>query len=181
MLMNAMNINRVPPRPSRRRQTGAALYIALIMLILLALIGIVGMQVSGLQERMAASYYTTNIAFQNAEGTVRQTECEVEALMFPGQATVLGCSMFNDAQVGRNCDDGWDVGQWLEIQNMAGSVPAFNVRKIDECIVGETPIAMGIGPSDEVAPISVYQISVYDVDSTVNRSSAAGIDTVFKR
>lgn len=165
---------------TRRRQGGAVLYIALIMLILLALIGIVGMQVSGLQERMAASYYATNIAFQNAEGTVRETECEVEALMYPEQAVALGCAVFDDSQVGRNCDDGWDVGQWLETQSI-GSAPAYNVRKIDECIVGETSIAMGLGPRDEVAPISVYQISVYDVDSTTNRSSSAGIDTVFKR
>lgn len=178
--MNAFRILRKVPQTAKSRQQGAALYVALIMLILLALIGIVGMQVSGLQERMAASYYATNIAFQNAEGTVRLTECEVEALMYPDQAAALGCTMFNDTLVARNCDDGWDVGEWLETQSM-GSAPAFNVRKIDECIVGETSIAMGIGPSDEVAPISVYQISVYDVDSTTNRSSAAGIDTVFKR
>ena len=37
------------------RQSGAALYVALIMLILLALIGIVAMQVAGLQERMSAN------------------------------------------------------------------------------------------------------------------------------
>ena len=59
-------------RHSRRsRQQGAALYVALIMLILLALIGIVGMQVAGLQERMAANYRTTNLAFQNAEALAR--------------------------------------------------------------------------------------------------------------
>lgn len=168
------------PGGRTRRQEGAALYVALIMLVLLAMIGIVGIQVSGLQERMAASYYATNIAFQNAEGTVRQTECQVEVLMYPEQEAALGCLALDDTLVRRNCDDGWDVGQWLETQNM-GSAPAFHVRKIDECIVGETSIAMGVGPSDEIAPISVYQISVYDVDSTTDRSSAAGIDTVFKR
>ncbi|MCM5640131.1 PilX N-terminal domain-containing pilus assembly protein, partial [Xanthomonas hortorum] len=42
----------------RRRytQSGAVLYVALIMLILLALLGIAGMQVTGLQERMAFNY-----------------------------------------------------------------------------------------------------------------------------
>lgn len=171
---------RSPPRsPALAR--GAALYVALIMLILLALIGVVGMQVAGLQERMAASYYATNIAFQNAEGTARLTECEVEVMMYPEQAGTLGCTALASTEVARQCDDGWEVGEWLDTQNLASTVPAYNVRKIDECIVGETSIAMGIGPADEVAPISVYQISVYDVDSTSNRSSAAGIDTVFKR
>ena len=179
--MNRSAAHRKSPFRSPRAERGAALYVALIMLILLALIGVVGMQVAGMQERMAASYYATNTAFQNAEGTARLTECQVEVMMYPGQASVLGCSALAETEVARQCDDGWDVGEWLDTQNLASAVPVYNVRKIDECIVGETSIAMGIGPADEVTPISVYQISVYDVDSTANRSAAAGIDTVFKR
>ncbi len=44
------------------QQRGAVLYVALIMLILLALLGIAGMQVAGLQERMAANYRAANRA-----------------------------------------------------------------------------------------------------------------------
>ena len=44
-----------PRLAARSRQEGAALYVALMILVLLALIGIVGMQVAGLQERMAAN------------------------------------------------------------------------------------------------------------------------------
>ena len=38
------------------RQRGAVLYVALIMLLLLAMIGVVGLQVTGLQERMSSNY-----------------------------------------------------------------------------------------------------------------------------
>ena len=53
-----------PRLAARSRQEGAALYVALMFLVLLALIGIVGMQVAGIQERMAANYMATNQAFQ---------------------------------------------------------------------------------------------------------------------
>ena len=45
---------------SPNRQSGAVLYVALVMLVLLALIGIVAMQVAGLQERMSANYQLTS-------------------------------------------------------------------------------------------------------------------------
>ena len=52
---------------SPRSQRGAVLYVVLIMLVLMALLGIAGMQVTSMQERMAANYLRSNVAFQNAE------------------------------------------------------------------------------------------------------------------
>ena len=66
-----MNTIRTRPFAAPRAQRGAVLYVALIMLILLALLGITAMQVTGLQERMTGSYRSTNMAFQNAEGDSR--------------------------------------------------------------------------------------------------------------
>ena len=43
------------------------LFISLILLVVLALIGIAGMQVTTLQERMAGNYYTIGRAFENTE------------------------------------------------------------------------------------------------------------------
>jgi type IV pilus assembly protein PilX len=57
----------------RTQQRGAVLYVALIMLILLALLGVVGMQVAGMQERMAANYRAANMAFQASERAGRVT------------------------------------------------------------------------------------------------------------
>ncbi len=56
------------------------LYVALIMLLLLALIGIAGMQVAGMQEKMASNYRAVNRSFQNAEGVVRNAERAAEAI-----------------------------------------------------------------------------------------------------
>lgn len=55
------------------RQRGAVLFISLIMLVLLTLIGITAMQVTLLQERMAGGFRVQHQAFQQTEGTLKNT------------------------------------------------------------------------------------------------------------
>ncbi|MGY0611128.1 pilus assembly PilX family protein [Luteimonas sp. A501] len=172
-----MRTHSVRPPQGFGRQRGAVLYVALIMLVLLALIGIVGMQVAGMQERMAANYRAVNMAFQNTEGNLRSTECTIQDI--EDGTTTTGCDVISEAAINRRCDDGFDVGHWLDGQTLA-SAPARSVRQIDKCIVGESSIAMGIGPDGSVAPTKIYQITTYDADSTTNPSSSAAIDAVYK-
>lgn len=153
-------------RPSRQR--GAALYVALIMLVLLALIGIVGMQVSGMQERMSANYQAVNLAFQQAEGLVRQVECTLDKR--PDCAHPVDIVM--------NCEAPFDVGEWVESQNLS-SAPAASVRRIDSCI-GVSDSEMG-GPVSELD--AVYQITVYATDANVpgkDPTSVSVVETIFK-
>lgn len=166
-----------PPRLQPQSQRGAVLYVALIMLVLLALIGIVGMQVAGMQERMAANYRAVHMAFQNAEGSLRGSECTIQDI--EDGTTTPDCDVFAESAISRRCDDGFDVGQWLGDQTLT-TAPATNVRQIDKCIVGESSIALGVGPEGSVAPTKIYQITVHDVDSVTNRSSSAAIDAVYK-
>jgi type IV pilus assembly protein PilX len=57
----------------RPRERGAVLFIALIMLLLLTLIGVTAMQVTLLQERMAGGFRVQHQAFQQTEGTLKDT------------------------------------------------------------------------------------------------------------
>jgi len=57
---------------STRHQRGAALFVALIMLILLTLLAVAASQISLLQERMSGSFRAQNLAFQNSEGAVAE-------------------------------------------------------------------------------------------------------------
>jgi len=50
-----------------RRPRGAVLFIALVMLILLTLIGVTGMQVTLLQERMSGNFRAQHQSFERAE------------------------------------------------------------------------------------------------------------------
>jgi type IV pilus assembly protein PilX len=66
-------------------QSGAVLLISLVMLLLLTLIGVTGMQVASLEERMAGNAKDINLAFQAAETTLRGVEKRLasnEALLF---------------------------------------------------------------------------------------------------
>lgn len=168
--------------PQRARQRGAVLYIALIMLVLLALIGLVAMQVASMQERMAANYNAMNQAFQRVEGLVRNIECNLEDLenRRPHSCT----DRLSAVTVSYRCDDGYDTGVWVSGRTLANA-PAINVRKIDECVVGESTIAMGVGPLGETSPIMMFQISGYETDlpnqtGAPAPTTAAALDTVFK-
>ena len=70
--MRSYPSSRRRPFVAPARQQGAVLYVALIMLVLLALLGVIGMQVAGMQERMAAGYRATSMAFQNADLPARR-------------------------------------------------------------------------------------------------------------
>lgn len=178
-----MNPRSIRYKAGRSGQQGAALYVALIMLILLAMIGIVGMQVAGLQERMSANYRTVNLAFQNAEGLARTLECGLERLNEVPDVPAGNCATVNRSDIVTRCDDGYDAGVWVAAQALADA-PASNIRQIESCIIGESDIAQGTGPVNEggggLQPI--YQITSYQTDTNggANPASAAAIDTIFK-
>lgn len=157
----------------RARQQGAALYVALIMLILLALIGVVGMQVAGLQERMAANYLNTNLAFQAAEAGVRERECYVEGVV--NRTGVCGGAAATIAQI---CDDGYDATTWAA--QKATDVPQaerVSIRAIGPCISGNSSLAMGTGPASE-DPNPVFQVTVYATNAAATANAA--VDTIFR-
>ena len=157
-----------------RRQSGAALYVALIMLILLALLGIAGMQVAGMQERMSSNYRAFNAAFQNTETVVRNAERSIESVA--NRTALPAGSLVNEGSISSLCTNAFDPVAWGGAQTLA-AVPAVTVRQIDQCIEGEGDISMG-KPADTATPI--YQITAFAADDTGNATSSAVIDTVFK-
>jgi type IV pilus assembly protein PilX len=60
--------------PNRRRQSGTALIIALIFLLLMTLLGTSSMRTSTMQERMAGNMRDWNLGFQSAEAALREAE-----------------------------------------------------------------------------------------------------------
>ncbi|MDT8410204.1 MAG: PilX N-terminal domain-containing pilus assembly protein [Wenzhouxiangellaceae bacterium] len=73
----------VPPF-GPQRQSGAALFISLMFLIVLTLIGLSAANVGVMQERMAGNIRDINIAFQEAEATIRGIEERLEGLKVGG-------------------------------------------------------------------------------------------------
>lgn len=161
----------------RTQQRGAVLYVALMLLILLSLIGVVGMQVASMQERMSSNYRAANVAFQASERAVRDAERSIEEI---DNNTGDGGSLKADA-IKRICDDGFDPTRWVGEQKPSAA-PVVSVRRIDACIQGESTLGMGTPESEE--PTRVYQITAFGSDrdaATSNEgTSSAAVDTVFK-
>jgi type IV pilus assembly protein PilX len=67
-----MNMNLQPI--SHRRQSGAALVLALIFLLLMTMLSTSSMRTSTMQERMAGNMRDWNLGFQGAEAALREAE-----------------------------------------------------------------------------------------------------------
>ena len=64
--------------PRARRQSGAALIVALVMLLVMTIIGVTASRTSTLQERMAGNMRQRALAFEVAETTLRVGEAWIQ-------------------------------------------------------------------------------------------------------
>ncbi len=71
--------NRIIGSP-HKHQSGVVLVVGLIILLLLTLIGLTGMQTTGLEEKMASNMRDKNLAFQTAEATLKVGENKIQDL-----------------------------------------------------------------------------------------------------
>ena len=173
-------MNRPPhrrPVPAARQPRGAVLYVALIMLLLLALIGVAGMQVAGMQEKMSSNYRAASRSFQNTEGAVRNAEDAVEAIT--NRKTPRDNSLVNAASVTQDCEDGFDPVAWgRDLGKNNEAAPKVRVRQIDQC-GGPGGKAFDNGLPLDKAP-ATFQITAYAADDKDNPTSRSVIDTIFK-
>lgn len=158
--MAIRNFRQSPPSTQR----GAVLYVALIMLILLALIGIAGMQVTGMQERMAANYLRTNMAFQNAEADAREVESTIETRLSDGGVFVADQEL---------CSPTYDPLTWADGRS---ANKANYTRRIDKCFTASS-YRTGVRQNEETG--NIYQVTALASDNVTNASASAVIDTVF--
>ncbi|PIQ37054.1 MAG: protein PilX [Lysobacterales bacterium CG17_big_fil_post_rev_8_21_14_2_50_64_11] len=159
---------RAPPLfTGTRRQRGAVLFVALIMLLLLTLIGVTGMQVSTLQERMASGYRAGNLAFQNTEQQLILAESNVRNQVnsaSPVAATVANCALAFQAR------------NWALTALDGGATQGANVRRVDQCFGGSS---RKMPQRSNENTNQFYQITAYSVDRPANPASRAAVDSVF--
>lgn len=151
----------------RRHQGGAVLYVALIILVLLAMIGIVGLQVTGLQERMSSNYRAVNRAFQNAEDRARQVEGNIQT------ALVTGSGTFTANQ--EACSPSFDPLTWAEALPISNLNSTWT-KRIDKCFPASS-LKMGAKKNEETG--NIYEVTALRADDDTNKTSDAVIDTVF--
>lgn len=76
MTTGSANIRR-SPMTRRGAQSGVALIVALILLVVATLIGLAGVRGTSMQERMSSNMYDRSLAFQQAEAALRAAETEI--------------------------------------------------------------------------------------------------------
>lgn len=87
-------------RQRRKTETGAVLVVSLVFLLVLTLIGLTGMQVTSLEEKMSGNMRDRNLAFQAAESALRTGEMYLTLPTVPTFSCANGRYSWNDV----NCD-----------------------------------------------------------------------------
>lgn len=72
-----MRIHRIPAHPGKN--TGIALFISLVLLLVLTILGVSVVQTTSLEIRMARNEHDNLLAFQAAESALRDAETTLEA------------------------------------------------------------------------------------------------------
>lgn len=88
------------------RQRGAALFVALVMLLLLTLLAVTAAQTSVMQERMAGSFRAQQLAFERAEGIMASGRDQVSD-------PLTSYDLISDIPVGLASDGGTPWREWL--------------------------------------------------------------------
>lgn len=145
-----------------------ALYVAMIMLLLLSLIGVSAMQVATLQQRMAVSYNDFALAFQRAEGALRQSEFELQRQIDADPNRLMNFCVVN-------------ANAWSEPVEPE-AIPAASVREVtggascQATVGGGNPMAKG--PSDNRR----FQLvaAAADRGASASPSAVVVVETVFE-
>jgi type IV pilus assembly protein PilX len=142
---------------NKARQSGAALIVSLLLLLVLTVLGVVMMQTSRMQERMAGNTRDLNMALQGAEAGLRYGEAVVAA--FPGAPDTTGSIPCTVCQLGTLPVAIYDPAQFDWLANAqtygAGTIPAVlspplaaePLYTIEDA--GFQPYSLNIGQGDD--------------------------------
>ncbi|WP_070990119.1 pilus assembly PilX family protein [Halofilum ochraceum] len=98
-------------RGSETGQRGAALLIALVLLLVLTILGVTAMQSTNMQERMAGNLHARTVAFEAAEAALRDGEAYLDDFTVPPSPTGEQ-GFYSEADYGDGEDPQWEQVDW---------------------------------------------------------------------
>jgi type IV pilus assembly protein PilX len=93
--MKAPNMDSLYPPSARQRQSGAALVVGLIFLVVLTMIGVTAARMSSLEERMSGNLRDRAVALQAAEMALRDAERDINNSVPDHARDINGLSEFS--------------------------------------------------------------------------------------
>ncbi len=114
--------------PGARRQQGAVLAIALIILLVMTLIGVMSLQTTTFEERMAGNMRDIELAFEAAEAALLAAQEHIED-------NIIALDAFDtdgaDGLYDDSVEEIWDTVDWSCVAADAGCSAANRVREYD--------------------------------------------------
>jgi len=144
------------------RQSGAALLVALIMLLISTMIGLASIRGTTMNEKMSSNMYDRSLSYQGAEAALLAGEAAVLA----NPAIAINCTVLNaecppsPATTFTSTTTDWTtVGADFKVNDsLLGSTPQFYVEKMgvvggtDELGLGESANCSNYAGCDEAPP-----------------------------
>ncbi len=147
------------------RQSGAALLVALVMLLVVTMIGLASIRSTTLNEKMSSNMYDRSLSYQGAEAALRAGEAAVEADQTLGRdctSANVACPSI-PANTFTNNTVGWTTVDAAYRVNSAklGSTPQYYIEKMgtvggtDELDIGSSANCANYAGCDQSAPNAV--------------------------
>lgn len=156
-----------------RKQSGSALIISLVILIVMTLIGITAMGGSSMQERMAGNSRDTTLAFQAAEAALRDGE-----MYYENTVVSIGAA-FDGSNTGLypqgSMPDILDAATWVNSRTYSGTVggvtaqPRYIIELLGEIDEGVDDLNIqGYGESSGVGSMTAVRVTARAQGGTAN-------------
>lgn len=177
--MTTPRISRSGIRLDPRRQAGAILVVSLILLLIMTLIGVFAMRGTIMEERMAGNMRDRSLAFQAAEGGLRdgegwldaQTDGYMDPLFWhdPSNRPGFAYHYEDNPRLPRRASD-MDTNQWnsrdanANLSGLAGT-PQYWVEQLEktpECPVPAVPCPEPLPEDDQLFRVVVQALGGSD-------------------
>ena len=164
-----------------RRQSGVALVVSLILLLVMTLIGLAASRSTMLQERMSANTYDRSLAFQRTEAALRAAEAAITANWQIATLSGLDCTPTSgnlcdvvpaNAFTGTNAN--WvNVGSAYDVNDsLTTGVPQYQIQWLgtgqadNSYGTGENANSTNYGSNSAPDSVAYYRVTARSSDPT---------------
>jgi len=158
-------------------QRGAALIVALVMLLAMTLLGVTAVRNTTLQERMAGNLRDSNLSFQAAERALRAGE---EFLQSPTIPPFVGTNGLLTMQDDAGRGSFWSAYDWTANGRTAPNVS--EVASAPRYVIEELPPVPVAGGSERFAPlpdVGFFRVTARGVGGTADAVTI--LQTTYRR
>lgn len=173
-------------RQRRQTETGAVLVVSLVFLLVLTLIGLSGLQVTSLEEKMSGNMRDRNLAFQGAESALRAGEMYLTLPTLPPFSCTNGRYSWNDVNCDGTREDAqiWDSSSdWSGISKVTysagtlastSSAPAYIIEQMPAVAESGDSLEAGVAQDSQY-----YRVTARATGGTTD--AVALVQSLYKR